>query len=161
MKKSLKIIKYILLLVIIIIFIRYCFKIVVPNNYSLKIELDYMNSPTIIDTFYFYDKAIILEYYPNSQFGTQKLIKYYFNENINVTELKSMLNNKFEKIYSNSETENIDEILVLPSNYKFIENNSGGLEYYIKGTYVYEINNEIEKILEKNLIKRIGFEIVK
>ena len=73
----------------------------IPNNPNLKISIDYMTAPSLISTYYFYDDAIIKTshsggFLPNGPVSSTSTTKYYFNEKIDLSELRNSIN-KFPK----------------------------------------------------------------
>lgn len=71
-------------------------KIEIPNNQNLKISIDYMSAPSLIFTYYFYDDTIIATSHsagllPSGPSVSTSTIKYYFNEKIDLSELKDFI----------------------------------------------------------------------
>ena len=67
------------------------------TNPNLKISIDYMSTPSFIITYYFYDDTIIETSYsggvlPTGPVSSTSTTKYYFNNKIDLTNLKNFIN---------------------------------------------------------------------
>ena len=111
-KKILIIVFFVLCISIVAIAIYYkTSTIEIPDNPNLKISIDYMSAPSLIFTYYFYDDAIIETSHgggllPNESVLSTSTTKYYFNEKIDLSELKNFI----DKIPRDTSGRNLVEI---------------------------------------------------
>ena len=71
--------------------------IYIPPNPNLKISIEYLSAPSVIITYYFYDDTIIETSYRGGILSTGPVsststTKYYFNNKIDLTNLKNFIN---------------------------------------------------------------------
>jgi len=70
--------------------------ITIPDNPNLKISINNFTEPSYIETYYFYDDTVIdiscsSGVLPDGPKSSTTITKYYFNEKIDITELKSFI----------------------------------------------------------------------
>ncbi len=96
-KKIILLIFSIIFLIAISIFIYFKINIDIPNDFNFKIYIDYNSAPFMSETYYFYNNTIIEKDYssgvlPSGPSTSTTITKYYFIENIDLSELKNFLN---------------------------------------------------------------------